>query len=164
MTTQAKGPGGPEVGASPEEQVRTVEMHAKFRHSAGRLGTHYLTVIRDEARLVGWRSGNPPLVQVPPKDLGVAGEWVDVGPGATLEAFAPADWVARPAGDDPAVSSLALVHIDGADTATLAWLRPVLSGPDALAPGVRLVACFADERSGMVTDFWFEPEAEAPHG
>lgn len=162
MTTQGN-PGGPEAGAPPEDQVRTVEMHAKFRHSAGRLGTHYLTVIRDEGRLVGWRSGNPPLVQVPPKDLGMAGEWVDVGPGATLEAFAPTDWVA-PARDDPAVSSLALVHIDGADTATLAWLRPAPSGPDALAPGTRLVACFADERSGMVTDFWFEPEAGSPRG
>lgn len=145
------------------EEVRTVEVHATFRHSAGRLGTYYLTVIRDEGRFVGWRSGNPPRVQVPPKDLGVPGEWVEVGPCATLEAYAPTAWVIPPGGrDDRAGSALALVRIDGADTAMLARLS--WDESEALAPGSRLVARFADERVGAVTDFWFEPEGSGEHG
>lgn len=144
---------------------RTVEVHARFRHSAGRLGTHFLSVIRDQGCLVAWRTGNPSLVMIPPKDVGTAGEWVEVGPGATLEAYAPTDWVAREIGDgDGSPATLALVQIDGADTAILAWLRPPVPAARDLAPGTRLVSRFAKERAGAVTDFWFEPEVGGPYG
>jgi hypothetical protein len=134
------------------DDIRVVEVEATFRHSAGRLGTRFLTAIRDEARLLGWRTGSPPRVIVPPKDLGGDGEWVAIGPGATLEAYVPADWL--PPGGDGA--TLALVRPDGADTAMLARLRPAFA-LGALAPGARLVLRFAATRTGTMTDLWFEP-------
>ncbi|HVV94779.1 MAG TPA: hypothetical protein VHD15_15310 [Hyphomicrobiales bacterium] len=135
------------------EEVRAVAVEAAFRHSAGRLGSHFLRAIRDEGRLYGWRTGTPPRVMVPPKDLGAPGEWVAIGPGARLEAYAPTDWLPEPGGGD---SCVALVMPDGADTALLARLRPA-AGAGALAAGARLVAHFAAERTGAMTDFWFEP-------
>lgn len=136
----------------PFDAVRTVDVEATFRHSAGRLGTHFLKAIRDERKFLGWRAGNPSRVIVPPKDLGGPGEWVEIGPGARLEAYAPAEWL----GDGADTGScLALVRLDGADTAILARLRPATT-PEALPVGTRLVARFAEERQGAITDFWFE--------
>jgi hypothetical protein len=138
------------------EEVRAVAVEAVFRHSAGRLGSHFLKAIRDEQRLLGWRTGTPPRVVVPPKDLGTPGEWVPLGPGARLEAYAPVDWThdAGIAPDNGAV--LALVTLDGADTALLARIRSATDA-GAMAIGTRLIAHFADERQGTMTDFWFEP-------
>jgi len=117
--------------------------HATFRHSAGRLGSRYLAALRDDKKLLGWRSGTPPRVVVPPKDLGGDGEFVEVGPGGTLVAFAPNDWLAAPADR----SVLGLVALDGADTPLFARVRA-----SAPAMGMRLVARF-----GGVADLWFEP-------
>jgi uncharacterized protein len=134
------------------DTVRTIEVEAAFRHSAGRLGSYFLKTIRDEARLVGWRTGNPPQVLVPPKDLGGAGEWVALGPGAVLEAYAPVEWRGA---DQAAETCLALVRLDGADMALLASLKPAYR-VGAVAIGTRLLAHFAEERRGAITDFWFE--------
>lgn len=131
--------------------VRIVEVKATFRHSAGRLGTRFLTAIRDEARLLGWRTGG--RVLVPPKDLGLPGEWVAIGPGAVLEAYAPSGWTDAAADG----SVLALIKPDGADTALLARLRAGAETAEALPVGRRLVARFAEERRGAITDLWFEP-------
>jgi hypothetical protein len=93
----------------------------------------------------------PARVLVPPKDLGGKGEWVAIGPGARLDAYAPVDWLESK--DD---SCLALVTIDGADTALLVRLRPAAAA-GALALGARLTVRFAETRSGTMADFWFEP-------
>jgi uncharacterized OB-fold protein len=139
------------------ENERFVDVAAPFRHSAGQLGTHFLATIRDEARLLGWRTGRPPRVLVPPKDLGQPGEWVELGDGATLEAYAPTEWLSNVRdASNLEVETLALVRIDGADTATLALLRPAPSRPDEIPVGARLVTRFADLRTGSLTDFWFE--------
>ena len=134
------------------DTVRTIEVEAAFRHSAGRLGSHFLKTVRDEARLLGWRTGDPPRVIVPPKDLGGTGEWVPLGPGAVLLAYAPPEW--RDA-DGPAEACLALVRLDGAATALLALLKPAFPA-GAVAVGTRLLVRFAEERRGAITDFWFE--------
>jgi hypothetical protein len=117
--------------------------HATFRHSAGRLDSRYLAALRDDGKILGWRTGTPPRVLVPPKDLGTDGEFIEVGPGASLLAFAPNEWLAAPIED----GVLGLVALDGADTPLFARVR-------ATAPetGMRLIAHF-----GGPTDLWFEP-------
>ena len=115
---------------------------AQFRHSAGELTTRFLRAARDE-RLLGWRSGG--RVLVPPRDTGLAGEWVDVGPRATLLAAS-----SRTLDDG---SRVALVAIDGAHGCC--WWR--VRG-NALRPGSRIHARFASERRDSPVDVWFEPE------
>jgi uncharacterized protein len=141
------------------DDTRVVDVKATFRHSAGRLGSRYFASIRDERRILGWRTGDPPRVLVPPKDLGLAGEWVEVGPGATLEAFAPEDWLkAAHSSSLEGDFSLALVRLDGADTSMLAHLRPKGLTIDSYPVGQRLLAHFSAERTGTASDLWFEPE------
>ena len=135
--------------ATPAVEKREVDVRAPFRHSAGRLGSHFLQALRAR-RLLGLKVAG--RVIVPPREFGQDGEWVQLGPGARLEAYAPADWV-PPAGDN---SCLALVVVDGADTALLTRLRPAATA-GALVLGSRLLLRFADEPKGSMTDFWFEP-------
>lgn len=106
-----------------------------FRHSAGRRGSHFMRAVRDDRRILGWKT--PRLgVTVPPVESGEDGEWVEVGPGATLVGYAPGDDVA--AGD----AVFAAVKIDGADTITYA--RLVRDDRTELVTGMRLVADFPE--------------------
>ena len=139
--------------------TRVVAIEATFRHSAGKLGSRFLKALRDEKRILGWRSGRPERVSVPPKDLGMDGTWVEVGPGARLEAYAPADWLRAVGRQADEADCLALVRLEGADTALLARVR---RGPHAphLSIGLRLVARIAERPTGAITDLWFEPAQE----
>jgi uncharacterized OB-fold protein len=64
--------------------------------------------------------------------------------------------------------AIAYVRPDGADTAIVNFVRGVdLTEPSsavaALAIGTRARICFADDRVGRMTDFWFEvPAATEP--
>jgi uncharacterized OB-fold protein len=135
--------------ATPAVEQRELDVRAPFRHSAGRLGSHFLQALRAR-RLLGLKVAG--RVIVPPREFGPGGEWVELGPGARLEAYAPADWVPT-AGEN---SCLALVVVDGADSSLLARLRPAATA-GALVPGSRLLLRFVDEPRGSMTDFWFEP-------
>ena len=135
--------------ATPQAEGHELVEHwrAVFRHSAGRLGSQWLTALHEQREILGWRTGTPPRVVVPPKDFGTKGEFIEVGPGARLLAFAPADWVAEPGG--PGV--LGLVMLDGADTPLYA--RVLGASPKT---GMRLTACIAETPAGTGADLWFE--------
>jgi uncharacterized OB-fold protein len=126
---------------------------ARFRHSAGRLGSEYLRALRDEARLLGWRVSRTAKVLFPPKDLGEPGEFVEVGPGARLLTLARD---VSFAGDTGRVVCLGRVALDGASMPLFA--RVAFDEEAAPRPGARLSARFASTRVGAATDFWFEPE------
>lgn len=121
----------------------SAQWEAHFRHGAGELASHFYRAIRDDAALLGWRTGSG--VSVPPRHGG-HGEWVTVGPGASL--------VAHAASHEAQGDWLALVAIDGADGCTF-W-RVRAADPATLRAGTRLVACFAGERTGSPRDVWFE--------
>jgi hypothetical protein len=149
-----------EQGRVLEERWRPV-----FRHSAGRLGSHYLTALRTERRLLGWKTSEPPRLSLPPKNFGADGEWVAVGPGAELLSYAPPQWVAD--SGEPLLRDFmaARVRVDGAEAPIFARVK--VDGSTAeLKRGTRLAACFAGEQdpSRAVPDFWFEPVAEAGVG
>ncbi len=133
-----------------------------FRHSAGHLGSHYLTAIRTQERLCGWQTGSPPRLSVPPTDFGTAGEWIDIGPGAELLSFAPSEWVADSGEAVLQDFVLGRVRIDGAEVPIFALVR--LNGADGKR-GLRLSVRFAKEQTGTGTNFWFEPvSASASEG
>lgn len=128
-----------------------------FRHSAGRLGSRYLTAIRAEKRLLAWKTSKPARLSVPPTDFGSEGEWVEIGPGATLLSCAPAAWVADSGEDVLRDFVLGRVMVDGAQSPLLALLK--LDGAQAQPErGARLIARFAaDAPASGRPDFWFEP-------
>ncbi len=109
-----------------------------FRHAAGRRGSDFLRTLAEDHRLVGWRTDRHG-VTVPPIESGSAGEWVEVGPGATLIGYASA-------GGSTDSDLLCALKLDGADTMTYA--RLAREHLDELQPGARLMADFAAPRPG----------------
>ncbi len=132
-----------------------------YTRTTGPVVGAFLTALRD-GRLLGIRCGDrvlcPPLEYDPDTGAELAPDFVEVGPGATLETFT---WIAEPTPKHPFQEpfAFALIRPDGADTALLHAVRA--SGPDALAKGMRLRAQWREERKSAVTDVYFVPEAEA---
>ena len=110
-----------------------------FRHSAGRLGSHFIRACRS-GRLLGWKTQRLG-VTVPPVETGEPGEWVEVGPGATLVGYATARELA-PGGIEPG-KVFAAVKLDGADS--LLYALVTCANPASLRPGTRLKARFASD-------------------
>ena len=133
-------------------EIRRVDIRAPYRHSAGRLGSHFLKSLK-EGRLLGWKPGAGGPVLVPPRESGAAGEWVTLGPGGVLESFVPGDWIAP----DADGACLAMVRVDGADSSLLTRLKPAPAAGGAKV-GSRLVLRFSDVPQGRIDDFWFELE------
>lgn len=120
-----------------------------FRHSAGSLGSHFIRARRD-GRLLGWKTDRLG-VTIPPIETGGQGEWVDVGPGATLVGYAPPADLA-PHDIEPG-KVFAAVKVDGADSLLYALI--VCDNPPILFAGMRLEAVFEDE-DGSILPF-FQP-------
>lgn len=131
----------------------------RFRHSAGRLGSAFLDAARQERKLLGWKTGNPARVIVPPKDLGTDGEWVPIGPGARLLGVVPAAWSAGSGEAALADHLLGRVLPDGADTPFFALVGRGHDGAEP-APGARLSVRFRAGGGEGPWEFWFVPEVE----
>lgn len=152
-----------------EETIRIpAHWDIEYSHSAGETGSRFLAEIRDNEQLLGRQCPECERVLVPPRDFCErcfvdTEEWVEVGPGGTIESFSivPVDLGSGP----EAPFAIAYVELDGASTAVLNQVKGVdLSDPAAaaerLAIGTRVTAAFepADEREGRITDFHFELE------
>lgn len=122
---------------SAEAGLLTSLWEPAFRHSAGRRGSQFIRAMRDGGRLLGWKTARLG-VTVPPIDSGGLGEWVNVGPGASLIGYAPVDHA--PSGEPADDTVLAAVKIDGADT--MSYVRVACSDRKGLRSGMRLVADF----------------------
>ena len=119
-----------------------------YRWPAGRAGSRFLTLLRDEGRLIGLRCSRCRRVFVPPRARCLSchvpcEEEVGVGPEGEVLA-----WTVSRRASPPAV--LALVRLDGADTALLHVLQGV--EPAAVRRGLRVRAVFAETRRGHITD------------
>lgn len=132
-----------------------------YQRTTGPVMGPFLTGIRD-GKLLGVRCGErvlcPPAEYDPATGASIAAEFVEVGPGGTVEAWT---WVAVPTVKHPFEHpfAFALIRLDGADTALL---HAVDAGRiDAMASGMRVAAQFRAERKGAITDVYFVPEAAA---
>jgi uncharacterized OB-fold protein len=134
-----------------------------YRYFAGETASRFFNALRDEGRIYGRRCPACERVLVPARSFCDAcyvetGEWVETGPGGSLENFTIVATKFPGLPDPPFV--IAYVTLDGADTAILNHVTGIdLSDVDAAAeilmrrPRVR--AIFADVREGRITDFHF---------
>jgi hypothetical protein len=142
-----------------EDGILVERWEPVFRHSAGRLSSQFFTAIRSERRLLGWKTKRPETISVPPKNFGPDGEWVGLGPEATLLSAAPPAWVAE--SGEPLLRTFALgrVLVDGAETPMYALLKLDQRRP-LPERGARLSLRFADAAPLAATptgcEFWFE--------
>ena len=87
-------------------------------------------------------------------------DWVEVGPGGQIEAFTIVYDKFNGLPDPP--YAFGYVMLDGADTGLGGFFRGIdLSDSAAAAArlkiGTRVRTVYAEERSGSILDFWFEP-------
>ncbi len=98
----------------------------------------------------------PPSEYDPNTGESTTGEWVEVGPGGTVEAWS---WIPNPRRKHPLdhAFAFALVKLDGADTALL---HAVDAGDEGrMSTGMRVTAKFADAPAGGILDLaHFVPE------
>jgi uncharacterized OB-fold protein len=133
-----------------------------FNRTTGPVIGAFLTALC-EGRVLGIR-GEDGRVVCPPVEYDPAtgaplSELVEVGTEGTVTSWSwvPTDRESQPL---PAPYALALVRLDGADTA---MLHVVDAGsPDAMSTGMRVRIRWADARSGLITDIaCFEPTGGA---
>jgi len=131
-----------------------------YRRSLGDVLGRFFTSLRD-GRIEGVKTADgrvlvPPSEYDPATGAATTGDWVEVGPGGTVESWT---WIAQPRAKHPLDHpfAFALVKLDGADTALL---HAVDTGDEsAMKTGMRVKAKFADETVGRIQDIaCFVPE------
>lgn len=155
---------------TPESNVERMpgEWNIKYRYSMGDSAVKFFGALK-ERKLVGARCGQCDRVFVPPKGFcefcfceitGIT----EVGLEGTIEA---ATVVVAPFAGSPEVPyCVAFVTLDGATSAIGNYVRlPGPIGTESLPPeieiGSRVKVVFGPSPNGRITDFWFEPVAEA---
>jgi uncharacterized OB-fold protein len=150
------------------DQVNHVlEFPGGYTRSVGPVIGRFLTELRD-GRLVGVRTAGgrvlvPPTEYDPADGAPVTGEYVEVGPAATVETWC---WVPRPRPGHPLSRPFAwaLIRPDGADTALLhvvdfGELDLGAAPPRTLATGLRVRPKWRTDRTGGIGDIeCFRPD------
>lgn len=112
----------------------------------------FLTALRDQ-RVLGIRGADGrvvcPPVEYDPQTGAPLTEMVEVGTEGTITSWS---WVEQVREGQPLQQphALALVQLDGADTAMLHVVDA--PGPDAVSTGARVRIRWADERQGLIDD------------
>jgi len=161
--SQAARPAKPATEtASPEDAfVVNGTFALPYNYFAGCVGSTWLIALRDEQKIYGVKHPRTGKVYVPPRQVDesdftdLSGDWVEVGPQGTVTGFTFIRYP-EPYQPLPTPYGLALVRLDGADTA----LAHVVRGEDLerLKVGVRVRAVFAKERKASILDIaYFEP-------
>jgi uncharacterized OB-fold protein len=132
-----------------------------YTRTTGPVMGPFLTGLRD-GKILGNRCGDrvlcPPLEYDPATGATLTPDFVEVGPGGTIQAFT---WIALPTSKHPFPHpfAFALITLDGADTPLV---HAVDAGSiDAMSVGMRVAAQYRDERHGAITDVYFVPAAAA---
>jgi uncharacterized OB-fold protein len=132
-----------------------------YNYFAGKVGSTWLIALRDEQKIYGVRHPRTGKVSVPPRQVDerdfadLTGDWVEVGPEGTITGFTIVRY-SEPYQPLPTPYGLALVRLDGADTALAHIVRE--QDLDRLKVGARFRAVFAAQRKASILDIaWFEP-------
>ena len=141
------------MGDHPEELLEApLVIEYPFNRTTGPVIGTFLTALRDR-RIVGIKAADGsvvcPPVEYDPTSGAPLTEMVPVGTEGEIVTWT---WVSRPRDGQPLSDphGLALIRLDGADTAMLACVAA--EGPDRLRTGARVAVRWADEPEGLITD------------
>ena len=141
----------------PEALTAPHSLEYTYKRSLGAVLSKFFTALRDRQFLGIRRSDG--TVMVPPKeydpDTGQSlDEWVEVSDHGVVKSWS---WVSAPRRQQPFDHpfAYALVLLDGSDTPFV----HVVDGADeaSMQTGMRVKARWAEETSGVITDFVFVP-------
>ncbi|MFI5043544.1 MAG: Zn-ribbon domain-containing OB-fold protein [Acidimicrobiales bacterium] len=138
-----------------------MKLEYPYTRTPGPMFGPFLTGLRD-GKVLGQRCGSrvlcPPLEYDPDTGATLEPDFVEVGPGGSVESWT---WVAAPTHMHPFDHPFAFaqVRLDGADTT---MIHAIDAGSiDAMSTGMRVAAQYRNDRKGAVTDVYFVPEADA---
>jgi uncharacterized OB-fold protein len=139
-----------------------------YKYFAGETASRFFNEIKNNARIMGRRDRNGKVL-VPARSFSDStyaetGEWVEAGPGGTLDLYTIVNAQFPGLPDPPYV--VGYVTLDGADTAILNFvtgvdLRDIDRAAAELMKRPRVKAVFEPVRHGRITDFHFELEPAA---
>ncbi|MCT9928918.1 OB-fold domain-containing protein [Planotetraspora sp. A-T 1434] len=140
--------------------THVLEFPGGYTRTTGPVIGRFLTELRDR-RIVGVRTAGgdvlvPPLEYDPATGESVTGEYVEVGPAGTVQAWA---WVGTPRKGHPLDRPFAwaTIKLDGADTALVHVVDA--GNPKAMRPGLRVRPRWKADPVGHITDIeCFLPE------
>jgi uncharacterized OB-fold protein len=142
-----------------DEQALTAShsLEYTYKRSLGPVLSKFFTALRDR-RFLGIRRLDG-SVMVPPKeydpDTGQSlEEWVEVSDQGVVQSWA---WVSQPRRQQPFdhAFAYALVQLDGSDTPFIHVVDA--PGEESMKTGMRVKARWAEETTGVITDFVFVP-------
>ncbi|HEX76818.1 MAG TPA: Zn-ribbon domain-containing OB-fold protein [Dehalococcoidia bacterium] len=135
-----------------------------YNYAAGKVSSKFFAELRDNKRLMGIKCSRCGRVMMPPRGFcercfAPAGEWVEVGPEGTIQAFTIT--VEKFEGNPDPPFAVAYVQLDGADTAMLNYVRgldfsDLNRAAESLRVGTRVRVVYKEQRAGEVTDFEYE--------
>ena len=134
-----------------------VDQHitARSRYYAGRMGSRFYTVLRDEQRILGVTCRKCNQVFWPPRSTCgrcfsklSAEDMREIGPEGNLVSFTKV-YYAEPVHPRPAPFVYGIVKLDGADTGMAHFIDDACS---ELEIGMRVKAVFAEKRHGNILD------------
>ena len=140
------------------------KMALPYTYFAGRVGSKFITTIRDEKKIMGVKCPTCNLVYLPPRQVcdkdftDIRDNWVDAGNTGTVSNFTVVRY------DDKhlprkAPFVLALIKLDGADTPFMHILEECKI--EEVNIGMRVEAVFAKETTNTILDIdHFKPAAE----
>ena len=126
-----------------------------YTYFAGRVGSKFLTTIRDEKKIMGIKCNSCNKVFVPPRQTcdvcleDIRDNWVDVQNTGEVTNFTVVRY------DDKhlprkAPYVLAMIKLDGADSSLVHVVEGV--AVDKMAKGLKVQAVFAEETTGTILD------------
>jgi uncharacterized OB-fold protein len=133
----------------------------EYRYSYGGVSRFFRSLI-DDQQILGTRCTTCAKVYCPPRlycgPCSSGTEWVELaGTGRVVSAidcyYVPANYELHDYLDLP--YTLALVHLDGADTAIYSAVFTGSQQLHSVTPGDRVHAVFREKREGRLTDFYF---------
>ncbi len=163
-TVSAKKPAPQKNKGFADSFVIDGKLALPYSYFAGRVGSKFITTIRDQKKIMGVRCPKCNKVYIPPrqtceKDLtDIRNNWVELKNTGTVINFTVVRYKDRHLPKKPPYI-LALVKLDGADTP----FAHVVEGikPEKMSTGMRVKAVFARETSSTILDIdHFEPFTE----
>ena len=149
---------------SPSGRILTEHWNLTYRHNVGDTGSRFFDGIQHDAVLRGRRCPSCKRVLLPPRAFCdrcfvATTDWVDCANEGVLEVFTIVAQSFQ--GLPEAPYCFGYVRVDGADTAVVNYIRgldltDVRAAAASLTIGQRVRVVFAGERTGRMTDFWFE--------
>jgi uncharacterized protein len=136
-------------------------MRIPYRWAAGLTATRFYREIAESKKIFGTRCAKCSRVLVPARKscsrcFADTEEWVEVGPAGTIETFTVVRYEVPSQSRLPQPAVMALIRLDGADTAFIHRIGEV--DAERVKTGMRVTAVFASQPAGQILDIeYFKP-------